>query len=69
MGYGEKSGTRDRKWWRQELSRCEQDLDCWREMGAFRLWGKQSGGRQDLDHQVRESGRRLKWGMEGSKTG
>lgn len=47
--------------------KCEQDLDCWREMGAFRLWGKRSGGRQDLDHQIRETGRRLKWDMEGSK--
>jgi hypothetical protein len=47
--------------------KCGQDLDTWRETGASRLWEKQSGGGQDREHQVREMGRRLKWGMEGNK--
>lgn len=51
------------------IEKCGQDLDRWRETDAFRLWEKQSGGRQNLDHQVGESGRRLKWGMEGNKAG
>lgn len=46
---------------------CGPDLDSWRETGAPRLWEKQSGGGQDLEHQVRETGRRLQWGMEGNK--
>lgn len=52
--------------------KCEQDLDSWREVGTFSLWEMQSRGRQDLEHQAGETGRRqifLRRGHSGAYAG